>query len=502
MTAVITYMTEFGQGYYARHPEVDEQRNWQRWYHGIYDSLLPTASVDNGRMLIADQDLMRLPLFRLASDFTANAAISELPAASGHTAAGQYWLDANQRMLDRALRRGTRHWAVIGQGVWVAEPGAIRAVDPIFYYRVGPPDDEDATVGHIVAYEYREKGDDERQNPHIILPDNRIKVIKLDSGMPYGTVQTFNFSASRVIGEPLDQPQQVDGLVICTAGLMDGWYGAARDIASRALLALSLLDSDINRHRNRPRYLPSIIASQIKAELEERQRVNAVGERDPANPNQTVDLQPRQQRNAAEGGSVGLTAIKAALDRIVRPVIPIEDMDPPQAASDDLMTDASFEELRTLLDMFFMISGLPPSSFGIGIGRGESGVARERAQDAASARIRAYRNDLAECLPRLVAAAGMPGSVSFNWSAPPFQDRSARQNELLQLLAAGVLTAEEVRAASGWADEMAQMGMAPQMPQMPAAPTRTGDAGSAAQNPVATPRPGGMMGRITGMLGR
>ena len=105
-----------------------------------------------------------------------------------------------------------------------------------------------------------------------------------------------------------------------------------------------------------------------------------------------------------------------------------------------------------MLDLFFIASGLPPSSFGIGIGRGESGFARERAQDAASSRARAYRRDLAECLPILVRAAGIPGNgkVSFNWSAPPFQDRSKRQQELLALEAQGIITKEQVASALGW----------------------------------------------------
>ena len=202
--------------------------------------------------------------------------------------------------------------------------------------------------------------------------------------------------------------------------------GSVRDVASRLLISLTGLHSDIGRWRNRIQYLPSSVAENM------RQTLMAVS------PDRSI---------------VTARDIKAELESTVRPVVALDtsEEDPPMTASDVLELTGIFEEFRTLADLFFLGSGLPPSSFGIGIGRGESGVARERAQDAASSRARAYRRDLAECLPQLALAAGMPqAEVTFNWSAGPFEDRKARQQELLELKKEGIIDAAEVRAALGW----------------------------------------------------
>ena len=96
---------------------------------------------------------------------------------------------------------------------------------------------------------------------------------------------------------------------------------------------------------------------------------------------------------------------------------------------------------------------MPVSSFGIGIGRGESGYAREKAQDASSSRIRAYRRDTADCFPGLCRAAGAPkaGMLSFNWATQPFVDKSVAQEWLLRLYQAGVITLDELREGLGYA---------------------------------------------------
>ena len=46
------------------------------------------------------------------------------------------------------------------------------------------------------------------------------------------------------------------------------------------------------------------------------------------------------------------------------------------------ISDAMKHE-QMLLDNFYILAGIPPTSYGINIGRGESGVARERTTDRA-----------------------------------------------------------------------------------------------------------------------
>ena len=287
---------------------------------------------------------------------------------------------------------------------------------------MGQPDQHDADVGHIIAYPYRQR-DLSELNVHATgLEPNRIKVIKMSQGV--STIQHF-LLAGGIVGSAITGLEPAPIRAIVTAGMGDSWYGAAKPIAAALVSQFSNLEIELNRWYNRATYYSAGVGNSMREQL------------------------------TNEGRGLDLRAIKVMLDKTVRPVIllqgediaPINEVNAPQLES-------VFTAVRTLLDIFFMTSGIPPSSFGIGIGRGESGYAREKAQDAASANARAYRRDLTQGLPTLVKAAGFPqsGEVSFNWSAPPFQDRTSRQQELLSLLNAGVITKEEVRKALNWGE--------------------------------------------------
>ena len=123
-------------GFHFNFPLVQDQLNWQEWFDNNFATLLPMPSVDNGLKLITLTDLIKIPLFRMASNFMRDAVIAEIPAASADDQVATDWLIENMAMIDRALRRGTRYWSVLDHGVYTAEPGIIRAVDPGAYFRV------------------------------------------------------------------------------------------------------------------------------------------------------------------------------------------------------------------------------------------------------------------------------------------------------------------------------------------------------------------------------
>ena len=257
MVASIEHMTDFGTGYRVDFPEVNEQAKWLQWYAGRYSTLLPEPTLNNGGKLYDAPDQLNLPLFRIASDFYSDAILAETPAASADNAAALQWIAEHERIIERALLRGTRYWSVLGTAVWTAEPGFIRAVNPLFYYRVGEPDQHDALVGHIIAYPYKEYEDSIRNNPQLYdsLPDNRIKVLKF-----YGarsTMQVFEFDSSLVIGSPLTPLSASPITAICVAGTGDSWYPGLQTVASNIIRGYTLRMVDVNRYRNRIEYLPT-----------------------------------------------------------------------------------------------------------------------------------------------------------------------------------------------------------------------------------------------------
>lgn len=441
---ILESMEEFGTGYHVNFPEPFERRKYNDWYDKRYNTLYRNEpSISNGRKLLDNQyDTIDLPVFKVASDFYNSAVLAEEPAMTSQTTSGTTWLEQNKGRILRALRRGTKHWSIQDYGVWTAEPNMIRAVEPTFYFRVGEPDQPDALVGHIIAVPWRYRTLDEL-NVHVQgnIP-NRITVIKVgvnEQGERFSTQQVFEFDGN-VIGSALTGLTPSTIVSVCVAGTGDSWYGDVQDLAGRIITSITLIDDDINRMRNQPRFVPGSLREKLNELL-------TINERTPS-PQQLVK----------------------SINELIRPVVVIDGQeDDASAYSTDKVIDLSgtFEALRTQLDLFFIGSGLPPSSFGIGVGRGESGYAREKAQDAASARARAYRSDLTECLPELVVGAGAPqgGTYTFNWSAPPFQDRTARQQEIISLKMAGIISARQAAEALGWTYELAEAGAEESNPQ-------------------------------------
>ena len=302
----------------------------------------------------------------------------------------------------------------------------ITAVDPVAYYRVGAPDQPDELVGHIIAFTWREKTIEELNTIHDTEIPNRMTVLKVSGGE--SRQEVFEYTEG-IIGN-LIETEETAVTGICVAGHGESWYSDVQDLAARIMTEYTLIFDDLNRNRNRPIYLPASIRTDIEFAL------------------QTKGLE-----------AVTAEDVAREIRKIIRPYITLteEDSQFPEGLNDSTLDlEAPFEAYNTSLDLFFIGSGLPPSSFGIGIGRGESGYAREKAQDAATARARRYRQDISDCMPDMVVGMGAPanGEYAFNWSSPPFQDRSAHQAEILGQLAANVITREEAREALGWSREM------------------------------------------------
>ena len=421
--AVEDFNIAFTPGYHYHFAKVEDELRWEEWYNTRYNSLLPTPTVDNGLALIGGNPL-RLPVFKMVSDFMSNAALSAMPGFASPDPALQDWLNDNSWQLDKALRRATRHWSVTDLAVLVSYPDRVEAFDPRYYFRCGSPDQPDALVGHILAIPFLQRDAASQLNPYTILPPNRIKVVRLRNGA--ATTQLFSYSgseASGVVGQPLTELTAGPETAICVAGSWDSWYAGIRDVAAALLIAYSLHNVQLNRYANRPSYIPVTVLDGIR------------------------DSHP-------DPAAMNPTAIMKAFNELIRPAIGLmQDAEPPMESvyNEDFQSREIY--LGRLWEAFFLGSGLPPSSFGIGVSVNESGYAREKAQDAASARIRAFRQDLTECLPQLVKGMGAPeGEVTFSWAAPPFQNRSQHVEEILGLFDRQLISPAEARRELGWGD--------------------------------------------------
>ena len=92
-------------GFLWNFPRLREELNWERWYRGQFDTLFPPASIDNGRSLLAWDDIIKINMPRVFSQFYEDAIMSERPVVTG-TEAVIAWLAENGMQVWETHRAG------------------------------------------------------------------------------------------------------------------------------------------------------------------------------------------------------------------------------------------------------------------------------------------------------------------------------------------------------------------------------------------------------------
>ena len=435
--AIVPDIDAIGTGYLLNHAAHLEAQEQQQLYAGDYSRFLPPRdSIDTGRKLLRDNELMTMPIYQGASDFLGHVVISEMPQATSDNQGALDWYQSNLRMLDRALRRAAKYWSITDLAVLAAEPGIVRAYPPESYIRVGELEAPDAQVGHIIVQRYKSTTAfplNQPGNRETVIGADRCRVIRLYEGR--SDVQDFRLEGLQ-IGNPITVRRSSPISYIATAGDGDSWYQGTGPLAARIMIETSLLLSDVNRHRNKVEILPSNIVAAMRASVE-------------------------------NGAGMTPTALRALLDSSVRPVAAADDLGNAPADRMPLSLDSQFELVRMLIDWFLMRSGLTPANWGQGIGSNTSGISIENRQTSAAVRARAVRRDIAEALPLLCMAAGMPpgGGTAFFWAESPFENQTAKDDSLLKFFDRGLMAASEVRQAKGMSPDMPTDGQTAQPSQ-------------------------------------
>ena len=425
MATIVEYFdTAFTPGFQNIFDQVQLERDWREWYYGRYQSLSRLSpSVENGRALLEPDGWVNLPLFQLTSDFMASAALGDMPVYASQNEAAGNWLEANMGFVLKAIRRAGFYWSIGDVCVLAAQPGQVEAVDPVYYFRVGTPDLPDRLVGHILAVDYYEKTPAEQLMPHLMLAPNRLRVVKLSDGVATETIYEY---APHTVGRILEGPRPSPITAICAVGGWDSWYKTVGPAAATLLTQFSLQAQQLNRHANRPQYVPAEVLDAVRPQVA-----------------------PSEEQAANTG-----TAVMRRFRQLVYPVAGLAEDSAggkPMEEPEDFESRLAF--LEKCYENFFLATGLPPRSFGIGVSRYESGVAIEKSADSASARVQGFRQELADCLPTLVRAMGCPaGEISFNWATPPFQSREAHSTEIKDLFGLGLISIDEARRALGYTD--------------------------------------------------
>ena len=454
MAEGLRHIDQIRPGFLWQFPRLQQELNWQRWYNGQFETLFPPATIDNGRKLLAWDDIIKINLPRVFSQFYEDAIMSERPVVTGADALIA-WLAENGMGVWERIGRGVQQWSIKGTGVLVSyQGGMLRYVDSSNYFRVGDFADDDLQVGHVIAYPYYQPDRaEDLNNPTLVHPPNRIRVVRYAPAENVNDVTTYLFSGSSpdgyggVVGAVSEARKPAGITHLATFGYNDSWYQDARDLMARLMLRLSLGDLEINRFLNRMTMVP---------------------------PGILADLRGRGDKRTD-------TEIYQAFTVLVNPVLS-DDGESGQIGrvSEDLSTEEHARMVELIGNLLMMTTGVPPSVQGTGISPDASGTARDKAQDPAKARVSHLRRHLAAAIPLLIAGMGAPaGELTVGWPGVPFEDKTERDTGLRADFGAGLISVEEARAGLGYGQM--QMGDWPQEPQgtpMAAQEQRNGNQGN------------------------
>ena len=250
-------------GFLWNFPRLREELNWERWYKGQFDTLFPPASIDNGRSLLAWDDIIKINMPRTFSQFYEDAILSERPVVTGSEPVIA-WLAENGMQVWERIGRAVQQWSIFGLGVLVSyQDGTLRHIGSPNYFRVGDFVDDDLQVGHVIAYPYAELSASQTNNPGAINPPNRLRIIRYMPSENINDVTTYTFQGSApdgfggVVGGIVEDTQQAGITHLATFGYNDSWYQDARDLMARLMLRLSLGDRELNRFLNRITLVPA-----------------------------------------------------------------------------------------------------------------------------------------------------------------------------------------------------------------------------------------------------
>ena len=438
---LVNYLVDIDQvqpGFNFNFPELREEWSYDEWFAGNFNTLLPSANFVNGRALFDDPDLIRFNPFRNISEFISTAVIADPPSytAANPESSAVRWLDTYFPYMHRVLEKAAVWWARRGLSVLVVEKeegealGAFNTLNPSHYFSVGSIEQEDTLRGHIIARPYHEPTRQELLDPYLLQSasntPNRCQVFRFMPSQEINDVTLYTASGTwtRWSIEGLHTPTQPANIQqIVTLGDGESWYGDAKHVVAQAMIMATAWGVDLYKFINSARLIPYSAMT-----------------------------------DGSSPGSFGMspTARIAQYRNVRDPIIPVDSDSAGSIAylAREPVSDAMLSFITLMEYLWHLASGASPESLGFQLGANESGVAREKAQDALAARARRWRRTLQLNLAHIAYNLGCPHvPLDFTWHVGPFESRKDRNAEIRADAAAGLITTQAAAKLLGYADQ-------------------------------------------------
>ena len=425
-------MDQIGTGFLWNFDRIEEQKQWDAWYNGKLGSLLANPDLFNGLTLVPATSLIVINLAKLCSNYYLDATWGIPALMSAEDEALARWLDDMRPALHKAFGNAILFSQVEGdiilQTRTTSDGPKIRAIKPHEFVIVKDPTDDEVDIGYVIMYEW----DSElykSMNVRITRP-TRMRRIRYAPDLGINDVTDFNY-AGGVIGEQLGPPQPGDTTGIFVAAEGQSFYREIAPLWLTFMVRMTLANKNLNQHANPPLMLPSSILTERVFQAEGNEKTDRGDE--------LVSAQFTNGRDI-----VGFVDDDASFIG--------------EYIGFDSSVSISMEFLQYIATLIYMITGVPPSSFGVNVGLNESGEARKTAMMRAVQRVNTIHNGIERVTPMILKAMGAPeGDVTFTWSSNFVENEGDRVDNLIKLLEARdeygrpIITGDDLRRALSYA---------------------------------------------------
>ena len=313
------------------------------------------------------------------------------------------------------------------------------------YIEVKNPEDVDEVNGHVLFFPWRERDEGDIQPDSVVQSMNRVTVVYVPADGE-STRAVFEYTGtggdSGLIGRRLEGPDPSDCTGVFRFGNKVGWYNDIEGSVRAMIVEYTLLQRRVNRFSDPHVLLPQ---QSLNAQVTTRDGKKAA-----------VADSPNLLKEIMDGkGQVWLLA-------------GVQDGNNFGYLQGEAMIESSIQLLEWLGNWIHISSGVAPTTFGVGIGKGESGEARKMAMQRSSQLCSEVRNGIERIMPYVLLGMGCPlnpdnpsEDVEVVWLDDPFADRGEAYPLVEAVYDRDEATGNELRHAAGMSplteEQQAQM---------------------------------------------
>lgn len=411
-----TSFDQIGTGTLAITEKETNELRWWDYYLGKLEGLFEglNGREHNGISIVAGLRKEYVQMFKHLSLFYQDMLLSERPAISSTNESRQEWIEEYKDNIFEALDDAIESWSVLGKGILMTQAdGSIRGIKNFNYYPIKAAYDEKITLGHCFIYTYPEYPTDQMKT-RTNFPPNRARVVKYSNvpGFEINTIETYGFTGTQI-----------------QAPLGKNTLTKLIDTQNSLVTSVSVIGKDSGT------FYPDVephIRELILRETIDTRRLNSH-----SFPNLVAP---------ATSGLVGPDG------RLLRPfpdtgsVLEADEGESYSYLTPELEVAATHAKIQRIINYIHLTSRVPPIIFGLDIGKGESGAAREKLLQGPDGIIRRVRREIENVLNEVFDAMGAPeGDTKIKWVADPFANVEARETLWLNRFDTGALEKNELR---------------------------------------------------------